>query len=248
MTGKPWVPTRKEPMRRAPRQDRSRAMVERIVTAGREILLERGYERTSTSRIAARAGISPGSLYQYFPNKESILDRVVEVYAEQLRARISHAFVANLGTSVPEMVRANIVALLDALEEDSGLLRVLYQLPETVDVQRAGFERHIDELVTATLATLLPRLPGEGAAPEPTRGTAGTSEVAGTPEPAGTPETGRDVAADGSARTVGTVAWILVRTVEHVTVRYVLDQPPIPRAEIVEELTAMIAIYLRQRV
>ncbi|EFC83393.1 TetR/AcrR family transcriptional regulator [Parafrankia sp. EUN1f] len=232
-------------MRRAPRQDRSRAMVERIVTAGREILLERGYERTSTSRIAARAGISPGSLYQYFPNKESILDRVVEVYAEQLRARISHAFVANLGTSVPEMVRANIVALLDAFEEDSGLLRVLYQLPETVDVQRAGFERHIDELVTATLATLLPRRPGERAAPGRTCGTAGTAEVA---EVAGTPETGGDVGEAGSAGAVGTVAWILVRTVEHVTIRYVLDQPPIPRAEIVEELTAMITIYLRQRV
>ena len=52
-------------------------MVERILAATRSVLVERGYEGASTNRIAAVAGISPGSLYQYFPDKDAVVDRVV---------------------------------------------------------------------------------------------------------------------------------------------------------------------------
>jgi AcrR family transcriptional regulator len=136
--------------RRTPRQDRSRAMVERIITAGREVLLERGYERTSTSRIAARAGISPGSLYQYFPDKEAILAEVLDRHTEELHRRITDAFVANLDAA--DSVHSTIGALLDALEADAGLLRVVYeQLPRSANPQRAEFVRRIDELVTTAL-------------------------------------------------------------------------------------------------
>lgn len=194
------------PARRLPRQDRSRAMVERILEAGREVLLERGYERTSTSRIARTAGISPGSLYQYFPNKEAILGQVLDRYTERLHSRITHAFMANLGAgSDRDTVRGTVAALLDALESDVGLLRVLAeQLPRGASRQRDDFAKRVDQLVTTALLFRL----------------------------------------GDSVRPVDASAWILVRSIQAVTVGYVLDPPPISRDVIVGELTDLIVSYL----
>ncbi|MEU3654243.1 TetR/AcrR family transcriptional regulator [Streptomyces sp. NPDC032161] len=181
-------------------------MVERILAAGREVLLERGYERTSTSRIAGRAGISPGSVYQYFPDKEAILAQVLDRYTEQLQRRITDAFVANVGTT--DHVRGTIEALLDALEVDAPLLRVVYeQLPRAADPQRADFVRRIDDLVTTAL--LFRHHPAD--------------------------------------RPVDSIAWVLVRTIESVTVGYVLDPPRIDRASVVDELTRLVTGYLHHR-
>ncbi|MEU6198531.1 TetR/AcrR family transcriptional regulator [Streptomyces sp. NPDC047061] len=142
--------------RRAPKQDRSRAMVERIIAAGREVLVERGYEGASTSRIAAKADISPGSLYQYFPDKEAILAQVLDRYTERLNRRIADAFVANLDTA--DSVRATVEAILDVLETDVGLLRVVYeQLPRKANTQRAECMRRIDDLVSTSLLFRHPR-------------------------------------------------------------------------------------------
>ena len=101
-------------MRRRPSQQRSRATVERILDAGRSVLLERGFEGASTNRIAAAAGVGPGSLYQYFPDKESILDRVVEQAVDDLEARITRAFLGSLRTG-DDAVRRHLEALLLSL-------------------------------------------------------------------------------------------------------------------------------------
>lgn len=191
--------------RRAPQQDRSRAMVERILGAGREVLLERGYERTSTSRIAKQAGISPGSLYQYFPNKEAVLTEVLDRYVEDLHHRITDAFMANLTDA--DIVPRTITALLDALEAQAPLLRVLYeQLPHTADKQRNEFVRRVQDLVTTALLF-------QGAPPD---------------------------------RPTDTIAWTLVRTIEAVTVNYVLDPPLLDRATVIDELTHLVLSYLDQ--
>ncbi len=65
--------------RRTPRQERARELVDAICTAGRLILEEEGPEALTTNRIAERAGVSIGSLYQYFDNKEEI---IAAVYSE----------------------------------------------------------------------------------------------------------------------------------------------------------------------
>ncbi|HWN32402.1 MAG TPA: helix-turn-helix domain-containing protein, partial [Pseudonocardia sp.] len=63
-------------------------MVERIIDAATRVLSEHGYDGASTNRIAATAGISSGSLYQYFPNKDAIVTAVLERFSDQLVARI----------------------------------------------------------------------------------------------------------------------------------------------------------------
>lgn len=62
--------------RKAPRQARSNQLVEDILTAAARVLAEQGAHRFTTARVAERAGVSVGSLYQYFPNKASILFRL----------------------------------------------------------------------------------------------------------------------------------------------------------------------------
>ena len=68
MPRKPWTEARK-----LPQQERSRIAVAAILEATTRILTEEGYEKANTNRIAERAGVSIGSLYQYFPNKESLI-------------------------------------------------------------------------------------------------------------------------------------------------------------------------------
>jgi AcrR family transcriptional regulator len=64
--------------RKSPRQARSRATVEAIIEATAQVLVREGYERFTTTRAAERAGVSIGSLYQYFPNKTSLTCAVIE--------------------------------------------------------------------------------------------------------------------------------------------------------------------------
>ena len=80
-------------LRRRPVQERSAARVQRMLDAAAALLDEVGYEATTTSQIAARAGVSVGSLYQFFPDRRAVLQalatRSFERFSEQLDARLA---------------------------------------------------------------------------------------------------------------------------------------------------------------
>ena len=76
-------------MRKHPRQSRSRFTVEAILEAATQVFGKWGYERASTERIATRAGVSIGSLYQYFPAKETLLIWAVKHQARKNVSRIA---------------------------------------------------------------------------------------------------------------------------------------------------------------
>lgn len=128
-------------------------MVARIVAAGREVLVTRGYDGASTNRIAAAAGISPGSLYQYFPDKGAVVSAVIDHYLDGLEARVSRAFVEALpARDTTDAVRTTVEALLDAIGDQPDLHRVIAeQLPRTGDGRRVAFARRIDELTAVAL-------------------------------------------------------------------------------------------------
>jgi AcrR family transcriptional regulator len=73
--------------RKHPLQPRSQKMVRAILDASRKLLLKYGYDEFNTNRIAELAGISVGSLYQYFPNKESIASRLMEDFFQTVLTR-----------------------------------------------------------------------------------------------------------------------------------------------------------------
>ncbi|PKB32133.1 TetR family transcriptional regulator [Pseudonocardia alni] len=134
-------------------------MVERIVAAGRDVLVTRGYDGASTNRIAAAAGVSPGSFYQYFPDKDAVLTEVLDRYLDAMEARVSRAFLdsvaaAGPGAGTAPAVRATLEALLDTFGEEPDLLRVIVeQLPRSPGGRRAAFAGRIDDLVTTVLLT-----------------------------------------------------------------------------------------------
>lgn len=128
-------------------------MVERIIDAGRDVLLERGYEGASTNRIAQAAQISPGSLYQYFPNKDAIVAEVVDRWTTQLHTRISRVFTEALeGPAAAVSVRETLLELVAALGENPRLLRVLIEdLPKDPRSRLSQFEERVDELLAMWL-------------------------------------------------------------------------------------------------
>ena len=146
-------------MRKQPRQQRSRATVERIVAAGAELLRREGYETFSTNRVAQEAGISPGSLYQYFPDKQAIVDEVIDRWSVEVTDRVASALAQRIGEEGLQMIRGVVEALVVALEADAPLLRiVLVELPPArTRTSLLALERRVRELTTAYLAGRDPR-------------------------------------------------------------------------------------------
>src|SRR6516164_8568554 len=65
-------------------QERSHATVDALLRATTRILLKEGYDRASTNRIAEVAGVSIGSLYQYFPSKEALVAAVIDRHTQEV--------------------------------------------------------------------------------------------------------------------------------------------------------------------
>ncbi len=79
-------------VRRRPTQRRSARRVERMLDACAELLDEVGYEAASTTRIAERAGVAIGSVYQFFPDKRAITQELTRRNAEQFVTRVGRRF------------------------------------------------------------------------------------------------------------------------------------------------------------
>lgn len=71
--------------RKLPRQRRAQVTVEAILRATAQVLAEEGYAAASTNRVAQVAGVSVGSLYQYFPNKDALILAVAEEHSRVMR-------------------------------------------------------------------------------------------------------------------------------------------------------------------
>ncbi|WP_083884418.1 TetR/AcrR family transcriptional regulator [Nocardia higoensis] len=138
--------TARQVPRKVPRQDRSQRMVERILDSCARLLITSGYDGVSTHRIVADAGISPGSLYQYFPNKDAIVAMTVERMIGQVAEGLLGAMTLGGDLDQRERVRAAVEAALAVTEQNRELVRVLVeQMPRLggsnewkVVEQRAG--------------------------------------------------------------------------------------------------------------
>lgn len=119
--GKQLVP------RREPRQRRSREMYDAILEATAQLFIAKGYAETTTNHIAERAGISIGSLYQYFPNKEAIavelLQRHIVGAPEVTMSRVAGSMKDLHGSR--QIVRSFIEAALDHHADNPTLHKVL---------------------------------------------------------------------------------------------------------------------------
>jgi AcrR family transcriptional regulator len=149
--------------RRRPQQERSRQTVERIVDAAARVLERDGDRAASTNRIAEEAGVSPGSLYQYFADRDDLLLAVTRRVVADFEARIVPALrLAAREDVVPGIVRV-VGATLDAMEDRAPLLRALTaRVPgdRQDEILRALRARVADFVFTST-ARHRPDLPPE---------------------------------------------------------------------------------------
>lgn len=74
------------------RQDRGKQRMESLLQAAEEVFAEVGYERATTNLIASRAAVSPGTLYQFYSNKEALAGALAERYAQELEALHARIF------------------------------------------------------------------------------------------------------------------------------------------------------------
>jgi AcrR family transcriptional regulator len=111
--------------RKQPRQRRSRALVEQLKTAATRILSQRTIEELTTNEIAERAGISVGSLYQYFPNKHALVAALVRSRASQDIAELTEFLDAPSEVPLAEVLRSGVRAIVDHHRKSPHLYRIL---------------------------------------------------------------------------------------------------------------------------
>ena len=108
-------------MRKKPSQQRSRQMVETLIDAAAETIAERGLADTTTNHIAARAGVSVGSLYQYFATKEALLDALSDRMSKELMQALDAQIRVLLDADIRTLTRAALIAVFDYFEMHKGL-------------------------------------------------------------------------------------------------------------------------------
>src|SRR6202789_3126085 len=100
--------------RKSPVQARSTASVDAILEATIQVLLSDGKERLTTTKVALRAGVSVGTLYQYFPNKSALLKAALKRHLDEVTEAIELVCHEQKGQSLEQMATALMTAFLEA--------------------------------------------------------------------------------------------------------------------------------------
>ena len=132
---------RRPPPRRRPSQVRSRETVEVIVQATARVLLKDGFEACTTNRVAEAAGVSIGSVYQYFPDKAALELAVMERHLAQLQEAMARRLGELAGAELEVVVREMVRAMLEVKRIQPRLHRVLLE-----QVPRIGALKRLHEL------------------------------------------------------------------------------------------------------
>lgn len=119
--------------RKLPVQARSTASVDAILKATVQVLLRVGKDRLTTTRVAARAGVSVGTLYQYFPNKSALMRAALKLHVEEILAEVDKVCIAQRGQPVEQMAEALAVAFLAVKMRDPRKSRALYAVSSDVE-------------------------------------------------------------------------------------------------------------------
>ena len=128
--------------RKTPVQARATVTVDAIFEATIQILLSHGADRLTTTRVADRAGVSVGTLYQYFPNKQSLLFAVMEDHMNKVAAAVESACAHAGHKPLAEMIREVVEAFVDVKMNRADISVALYQVAAEIGgpalVKKAG--------------------------------------------------------------------------------------------------------------
>ena len=151
--------------RKRPRQDRSRATVDSILEATARVLVKRGFDGLTTNLVADAAGVSIGSLYQYFPNKAALVAALIENHVEGMTSLCVSELTRTAQLPPAQAIRSVIEVMIRAHAVDPELHRVLTeQVPR---VGRMAKLREIEAITHRMVAGLLAARKAELAIEDP---------------------------------------------------------------------------------
>jgi AcrR family transcriptional regulator len=123
-----------------PRQRRARATVEAVLDAVTRVVKREGTARLTTNRIADAAGVSIGSVYQYFADRRAILTALRDRHVAEMSQLVERRLVDHAGATLPALMRGLIEAMIEAHALDPGLYQLLLaQVPPG-----SGEEPHLE--------------------------------------------------------------------------------------------------------
>lgn len=139
--------------RKSPVQARALATVGALHTATIQVLTREGVGGCTTTRVAERAGMSVGSLYQYYPNRDALLAAVLEKHLDSVAGAVEHVCRVHRDKPVLEMASALVTTFLAAKLRDPQESKALY----AVAGDRGGAElaARAHARIVAAIATML---------------------------------------------------------------------------------------------
>ena len=144
--------------RKSPSQERSRRTVERILDAAARIFHEQGYAGATTNDVADEAGVSVGSLYQYFPNKDSLLVALTRRHIESTTVGLTHLLgQTSVASGFDTILRQVVDFLVKQHDLDDLHLLVMHQAPRTIEIS-VELERAKSQLVDLAEQLLVSRI------------------------------------------------------------------------------------------
>ena len=148
--------------RKSPKQARSNGLVEAVLDAAVQVLMKEGAQRFTTARVAERAGVSVGSLYQYFPNKAAILFRLQSDEWQRTSALL-RGILEDQATAPPVRLRRLVHAFIRSECEEAAIRTALSDAaplyrdaPEAIQAKAANAQ-----IYRTFLREALPDLPEE---------------------------------------------------------------------------------------
>ena len=127
--------------RKSASQERSRLTVNTIGEATARVLMKEGYDRASTNKIAAVAGVSIGSLYQYFPNKEALVAAVSERHSHEVLQLMRASLVKVAARPIEVAAREFVSVAIDGHRVNPKLHRVLAE-----QIPRIGTLKNVEAI------------------------------------------------------------------------------------------------------
>lgn len=141
--------------RKMPTQARSTATVAAIFQATIQVLLADGGHRLTTTRVAERAGVSVGTMYQYFPHKQALLYAVVHQHLTEFVEAFEAACLKHRKESTAAMTEGLVNAFLDIKIRDPNATRALYKIAAELDTDelRLGTAKSLQDACIALLGS-----------------------------------------------------------------------------------------------
>lgn len=141
--------------RKRPRQARAAVTLDAIFEATIQVLISEGPRRLTTTRVAERAGVSVGTMYQYFPHKQALFYALNERYLDIVADKVEATCRAQRGATAEDMVEALVATYWAAKTERVEVTRALYKSVVELDNEALieAFARRVDAATTAMFAS-----------------------------------------------------------------------------------------------